>query len=870
MDATVVPLALLDGYKVRWSRETVARDVVQNFFDAAADFDHVSIDVDEQEGTVRVAGRATFDLDYLRYIGATSKQGQRAAGGFGEGFKICALVLLRDYRVEVRAGSGAWEIRPTLRPMKLGRELCYELIRRDDAPLVSWVSITGADAALCKAFLGARDFFRHPENPRLARPLHVDEAAGIGVYFAHDPKRGDVFYRRQHRGAIAFPRGAALTFACDDHAPGVEADRDRRGLRAPGRVAAAVLSRVPTEVLERILRHLRPYWQKGNAALGAALREAARRGARFTFPPRWIASDRHDYHLEEHAKRRGCLVAVSAFAGVGMATAADRFGAVELPRAPSAVEAARIAVARELYEALLGEPPPARRARVTEVVERFVGSSQRSLTLRAAVLRASFEDGVGDVLSVLARQAGDAARHNAERLTKLIEGVLRDPARLGAFRDRWEQAAELPEGAAPEGDEGDDAEEDGDRRAGAARVRVAILAPRGFPPADDIVRRLRALTRSIRVSLWIVRPAVEGPEDAAHAYARGVPSVWIGGVEIEPPRGRPRYALRTFASAAGPRLTPSDEALGGALRAIAARGGGRLVFDTKRERLGRSAHLRWLRAHDPERHRERVIADAVKRALDALDAPATSLGDYQAWMLASQAARRAVAAGLAARGDWEAALDATAAEEVARSIGHLEALERAIAPHLADASPEEQGQLRVHLFGGAKEAAEAVDVELVVQRSGACAAPAARLFAAARDLPVDEACKGACRASAVRLLIARAISGAPIASAAVAADERLAAAADIALERHQGGLHDDKICKGLAAELSARFDASSTQAGGPEHEQAAGAAVRAAWEAAIAAGLSELEAAGRCLEVAEAAAREAKRGTIAHPKTGTP
>lgn len=25
----LIPLALLDGYKVRWSRETVARDIVQ-------------------------------------------------------------------------------------------------------------------------------------------------------------------------------------------------------------------------------------------------------------------------------------------------------------------------------------------------------------------------------------------------------------------------------------------------------------------------------------------------------------------------------------------------------------------------------------------------------------------------------------------------------------------------------------------------------------------------------------------------------------------------------------------------------------------------------------------------------------------------
>lgn len=851
MEVTVVPLALLDGYKVRWNRETVARDVVQNFFDAAADFDDVTIDVDEAAGTVRVSGRATFALDYLRYIGATSKAGQRAAGGFGEGFKICALVLLRDYRVEVRAGSGPWEIRPMLRPMKLGRELCYELTHRDDAPPESWVSITGADAALCQAFLGARDLFRHPKNPRLASPIHVDEATGIGVFFATEPKRGDVFYRRQHRGWIAFPKGAALTFACDDRAPGVEADRDRRGLRAPGRVAAAVLAGVPTEVLERIIRHLRPYWKKGNSALGAALREAARRGARFSFPPRWIASSRADFCLEEHAERRGCLVAVAAFAGVGMPTAVDRFGAVELPRPPTVVEAARIVVARDLYAVLLGEPAPQRHARVTDVIDRFMSRSRRRVMLRAPALGASFDDGVGDVLAALARQEGDAARHNAERLTRLIEGVLREPAGLDAFRARWDEAGQLAGGVAPADDDPD--EEDLDRRSGAATVHVAILAPRGFPPTDEILRRLHALTRSIRVNLWIRHQAVEGPESAAIEYARGVPSVWIGDQEIEPPRGGPRYEVRTFSAAEGAQLTPSDEVLGAALRAVALRAKGSFIIDRKRALRGRAAHLSWLAAHDRERHRERMIADAVDRAFAAVDARVTSLGGYQGGHLARVATCRSVAEVIAGRDDWKAVLHEKAVEESARSIGHIEALEREIAPRFSDRSPEERELLFSHLFGGAAKAADAVAIDLLVERVSACAAPAGRLFAAAAGLSLDEACKRACHTSAIDLLMARALGGAPLTTAVTLADERLAAAAAVALARHQDAMHDVATCRGLVEELARRFgDADASPAARAAADELARARIRAAWDEAIAAGLPELDAARRCLAVAMA------------------
>src|SRR5271170_7583713 len=150
----VLPLALLDGYKVRWTRETVARDIVQNFFDEVDDFREVAVEVDAARGVIEVRGPSRFDLEYLRYIGATTKAARRAAGGFGEGFKVCALVLVRDFRCAVTAGSGAWEIRPVLQPMKLGCELCYDVRTRppgEEHP-GSFVRIEGADARLCEAF----------------------------------------------------------------------------------------------------------------------------------------------------------------------------------------------------------------------------------------------------------------------------------------------------------------------------------------------------------------------------------------------------------------------------------------------------------------------------------------------------------------------------------------------------------------------------------------------------------------------------------------------------------------------------------------------------------------------------------------------
>ena len=243
----------------------------------------------------------------------------------------------------------------------------------------------------------------------------------------------------------------------------------------------------------------------------------------------------------------------------------------------------------------------------------------------------------------------------------------------------------------------------------------------------------------------------------------------------------------------------------------------------------------------------------------------TALGGYQAGHLARVAARRAVAEAIAGRDDWKAVLHAKALEESARSIGHVEALEREIAPRLAERSPEERELLLTHLFGGAAKVADAVAIDLLAPRVGPSAAPAARLLAAAAGLSLDEVCKRACHTSAIDLLIAQALAGAPLATAVTLADERLAAAAAVALARHQDAVNDVATCRGLAEELAQRFgEAAVSPAARAAADELARARVRAAWDEAIAAGLPELDAARRCLAVAmggvETADRERRSG----------
>jgi hypothetical protein len=325
--ADVVPLALLAGYKVRWNRKTVARDIVQNFFDAAEDFGDVRIDT-ETPGRVRVEGPATFDMEYLRYVGATSKRDTRAAGGFGEGFKICALVGVRDHGLAIRAGSGETELEVAFEPVPLGRELCYR-VRRVPGRKGSFVRLGGCTEAVFLAFETARDQFYHEDNPHLGPLVAEDEARTVAVHLAAPgEKRGEIYYRRQFRGEIAYGGHRAgpvtrLTFACHHVVDNLEGDRDRRTLE-PGSVARAVGDRLPPEGLQEALLLLQAEWRQWHEVTAGLLQAAIDRKLRFEWPKGWLArSPGGDHGLAGIAERKGYKLAVPGFGAIGMKTPRD-------------------------------------------------------------------------------------------------------------------------------------------------------------------------------------------------------------------------------------------------------------------------------------------------------------------------------------------------------------------------------------------------------------------------------------------------------------------------------------------------------------------------------------------------------------------
>ncbi|MBR9683519.1 hypothetical protein GOV03_03175, partial [Candidatus Woesearchaeota archaeon] len=165
-------LGVLETYDVEWTLEKVARDTLQNFFDSnKGTLDNVVVEItrEERDRVVRIEGQNQYDFRRLLHLGGTTKHGDiSTVGGIGEGAKILALVLLRDYGFsQVRFGSGEWELDFSLDavpkedyPEK--RKGLFACLRKADAEFAgNFVELKTTKQKHLPAFENAKDLFYH-------------------------------------------------------------------------------------------------------------------------------------------------------------------------------------------------------------------------------------------------------------------------------------------------------------------------------------------------------------------------------------------------------------------------------------------------------------------------------------------------------------------------------------------------------------------------------------------------------------------------------------------------------------------------------------------------------------------------------------
>jgi len=190
------------AWGVNWDEVLIARDLMQNFFDAnRSRLQDVTVSA---EGTqVTISAPAGFNLARLFYLG--SEKGGEDVGQYGEGFKAAVMCLMRDHRVEPVAMSGKDIIcfrisEDTVAGTGL-RPIIYDFFRSGTACEGSRLILRGCPKKLIAALECGMDHFFHAGNSLLGERVWVSPDGVFSAYSSTTPG-GHVFYRNLKRGEI--------------------------------------------------------------------------------------------------------------------------------------------------------------------------------------------------------------------------------------------------------------------------------------------------------------------------------------------------------------------------------------------------------------------------------------------------------------------------------------------------------------------------------------------------------------------------------------------------------------------------------------------------------------------------------------------
>ncbi len=195
--------AVTTAWGVDWDEDYIARDLMQNFFDANRQ-SLSEVQVRSVGPDVLVTGPTPFPLERLFYLG--SEKGDDDVGQYGEGFKVAATCLLRDHRVTPIAACGQDVV-----VLRIGTEavantaMCpieYDFYRIEQAISGSVLLLAGCSSTLTSAMQRGLSHFYHDENPLLGPLLWTDYNHDFQIYQSADHS-GHVFYRNLKRGEIA-------------------------------------------------------------------------------------------------------------------------------------------------------------------------------------------------------------------------------------------------------------------------------------------------------------------------------------------------------------------------------------------------------------------------------------------------------------------------------------------------------------------------------------------------------------------------------------------------------------------------------------------------------------------------------------------
>lgn len=329
-------LNLHDTYGIAWTEEMIARDVMQNFYDASpvAKFaEVVKVQANREYGLVEIKSPAEFDAQLLWRIGVGTKTGRPDlyAGEFGEGFAMAVLQAMRNSPscslfIEVGRCKAAFRLENVSVGGMAVRELVCDVTERKSGEGTRFV-LKGVSPTLVEAFEQGYDFFFHPHHPivgdLLSPSVSGSEPPPVALYRSTMLKRGAIFYRRQLRAHLDVP----YIFCHHDNHPKIKTDRDRLNLNRHevNHVMEACARNLDAGTIRSlVLEEFKPFWASGHPMLKALARAWSKLPGAGTinFPAEYCARA-NNWMVNHTAKALGKIVCMQYMTLFGMPTDKD-------------------------------------------------------------------------------------------------------------------------------------------------------------------------------------------------------------------------------------------------------------------------------------------------------------------------------------------------------------------------------------------------------------------------------------------------------------------------------------------------------------------------------------------------------------------
>jgi hypothetical protein len=221
------------SWGVEWDEQYIARDILQNFYDANKDeVDKINISIEKRNNIV-ISAPAEFNIQQLFYLG--SQKTEEDVGQYGEGFKAACVCLLRDHNLTPVAitGQDVYHIRLSETPVA-GTDMypmIYDLYTMDGKSVGSKFILENCNPKLVEAFrLGLSNFFFTVNHPIVGKQLEDRGwSPKTNIYHSKDGS-GYIYFEKMMRAKLGpkVPLVFEITYPYKRIKKKIGLDRDRK------------------------------------------------------------------------------------------------------------------------------------------------------------------------------------------------------------------------------------------------------------------------------------------------------------------------------------------------------------------------------------------------------------------------------------------------------------------------------------------------------------------------------------------------------------------------------------------------------------------------------------------------------------------